>query len=130
MTISKKPFQLSVVVAKIQASLRRTYDFNEQEDFLSVGQVVFKPYDLTVIYQNEITELTKNEAKIMEVLFKGKGEFISRNRIMKELWDDESFIDGNTLAVNITRIRKKLREMGLEDFIRTKKRVGYAVNNE
>ena len=126
----QKPFQLSIVVAKIQALLRRTYDFTEQDDFLTIDQVILKPNNLTVSYQNETTSLTKNEAKIMAVLFNGKGQFISRDRIMKELWDDESFIDGNTLAVNITRIRKKLREMGLEDFILTKKGVGYAVNKE
>lgn len=126
----QKPFQLSIVVAKVQALLRRTYDFNEQDDFLAIDQVILKPNDLTVSYQNDTTSLTKNEAKIMEVLFKGKGQFISRDRIMKELWDDESFIDGNTLAVNITRTRKKLRDMGLDDFILTKKGVGYAINKE
>ena len=126
----QKPFQLSVVVAKIQALLRRTYDFNEQDDFLSIDQVIFKPYDLTISYQNETVSLTKNEAKIMAILFKGKGQFIARDRIMKELWDDESFIDGNTLAVNMTRIRKKLNGMGLSDFILTKKGVGYAVQKE
>lgn len=126
----QKPFQLSVVVAKIQALLRRTYDFNEQDDFLSIDQVILKPSDLTVSYQNETANLTKNETKILEILFKGNGQFILRDRIMKELWDDESFIDGNTLAVNITRIRKKLRDMGLEEFILTKKGVGYAVKKE
>lgn len=126
----QKPFQLSIVVAKIQALLRRTYDFTEQDDFLTIDQVILKPNELTVSYQNETMSLTKNEAKIMAVLFNGKGQFISRESIMKELWDDESFIDGNTLAVNVTRIRKKLREMGLEDFILTKKGVGYAINKE
>src|SRR5690554_6298537 len=126
----QKPFQLSIVVAKIQALLRRTYSFNEQDDFLTIDQVVLKPNDLTVSYQNEEMPLTKNEAKILAILFNGKGQFISKDRIMKELWEDESFIDGNTLAVNITRIRKKLREMGLRDFIQTKKGVGYAVNKE
>lgn len=126
----QKPFQLSIVVAKIQALFRRTYDFNEQDDFLTIDQVILKPNDLTVSYQNKTASLTKNEAKILAVLFNGKGKFISRNRIMKELWDDESFIDENTLAVNITRIRKKLREMDLDNFILTKKGVGYAVNKE
>ena len=126
----QKPFRLSIIVAKIQALLRRTYDFSEQDDFLTIDQVILKPNDLTISYQDETTSLTKNEAKILAVLFNGKGKFISRDRIMKELWDDESFIDGNTLAVNITRIRKKLRDMDLEDFILTKKGVGYAINKE
>ena len=126
----QKPFQLSIVVAKIQALLRRTYDFTEQDNFLTIDQVILKPNDLTVSFQNETASLTKNETKILSVLFQGKGNFISRDRIMKELWDDESFIDGNTLAVNITRIRKKLREIGLEEFILTKKGVGYAINKD
>ena len=126
----QKPFQLSIVVAKIQALLRRTYDFTEQDDFLTIDQVILKPNDLTVSFQNETASLTKNETKILSVLFQGKGNFISRDRIMKELWDDESFIDGNTLAVNITRIRKKLREIGLEEFILTKKGVGYVINKD
>lgn len=102
----------------------------EQDNFLTIDQVILKPNDLTVSFQNETASLTKNEAKILSVLFQGKGNFISRDRIMKELWDDESFIDGNTLAVNITRIRKKLREIGQENFILTKKGVGYAINKD
>ncbi|WP_161877998.1 response regulator transcription factor [Alkalibacterium sp. MB6] len=126
----QKPFRLSVVVAKIQALLRRTYDFNEQDDFLTMNQLILKPMDLTVSYNGETATLTKNECKIMEVLFKGKGEFVSKDRIMKELWEDESFIDGNTLAVNITRLRKKLRDIGKDEAIVTKKGVGYAINKE
>lgn len=126
----QKPFRLSVVVAKIQALLRRTYDFNEQDDFLTMNQLILKPMDLTVFYNGETATLTKNECKIMEVLFKGKGEFVSKDRIMKELWEDESFIDGNTLAVNITRLRKKLRDIGKDEAIVTKKGVGYAINKE
>lgn len=126
----QKPFRLSVVLAKIQALLRRTYDFNEQEDLLNINQVLLRPAELSVSYLDETVSLTKNESKILEVLFRGKGEFVSRDKIMQVLWDDESFIDGNTLAVNITRLRKKLREIGKDDFILTKKGVGYAVNKE
>lgn len=126
----QKPFRLSIVVAKIQALLRRAYDFNEQEDFLTMNQVVLKPADLSLTYGDETIHLTKNESKIMEILFKGKGDFISREKIMQGLWEDESFIDGNTLAVNITRLRKKVRDAGKDDFILTKKGVGYAINKE
>lgn len=126
----QKPFRLSIVVAKIQALLRRTYDFKEQDDFLTFNQVILKPSDLTLDYMDETISLTKNESKIMESLFNGKGEFVSKEKIMKDLWEDESFIDGNTLAVNIARLRKKLRDIGKEDFILTKKGVGYALNKE
>ena len=126
----QKPFRLSVVLAKIQALLRRTYDFNEQDDFLNINQVILKPAEFSVSYLEETVSLTKNESKILEVLFSGKGDFVSKEKIMEVLWDDESFIDGNTLAVNITRLRKKLREIGKDDFIVTKKGVGYAVNKE
>jgi len=123
----QKPFQLTVVVAKIQAMLRRTYDFSETENFYSASQVTLKPSELSLIYKDKTVSLTKNELKIIEILFKHKGEYVSKERIMKQLWEDESFIDSNTLAVNIARLRKKLKELGKEDFIATKKGVGYAV---
>ncbi|WP_368645779.1 response regulator transcription factor [Alkalibacterium putridalgicola] len=123
----QKPFQLTVVVAKIQAMLRRTYDFSETENFYSASQVTLKPSELSLIYKEKTVSLTKNELKIIEILFKHKGEYVSKERIMKQLWEDESFIDSNTLAVNIARLRKKLKELDKEDFIATKKGVGYAV---
>ncbi|GAA0369521.1 response regulator transcription factor [Alkalibacterium iburiense] len=126
----QKPFRLSIVVAKIQALLRRTYDFKEQDDFVTFNHVILKPSDLTLSYKEETVSLTKNESKIMEILLNGKGEYVSKEKIMRDLWEDESFIDGNTLAVNITRLRKKVRDIGEEDFILTKKGVGYAINKE
>lgn len=123
----QKPFQLTVVVAKIQAMLRRTYDFSETEDFYSSSQVTLKPSELSLVYKGETASLTKNEMKILEILFKHKGEYVSKEVIMRQLWEDESFIDSNTLAVNIARLRKKLKELGKKEFIVTKKGVGYAI---
>lgn len=123
----QKPFQLTVVVAKIQAMLRRTYDFSDNERFYSTGQVTLKPSELNLVYRDKTVSLTQNEMKIMETLFKHKGEYVSKELIMRQLWEDESFIDSNTLAVNIARLRKKLKELGKEDFIVTKKGVGYAI---
>lgn len=123
----QKPFNLSVVIAKIQALLRRTYDFTENEHFFSVNDVILKPAESTLSAGGETVDLTNNERKIMEVLFQHKGEFVSRETIMTRLWEDESFIDDNTLAVNIARLRKKLKSIGQEGFIKTKKGVGYAV---
>lgn len=123
----QKPFHLSVVTAKIQALLRRTYDFTENENYLTVNQVVLKPAESILTYQGKRIDLTKNEMKIIEILFRNKGEYVSRENIMKHLWEDESFIDDNTLAVNIARLRKKLKHVEQNDFIKTKKGVGYAV---
>lgn len=126
----QKPFNLSVVVAKIQALLRRTYDFTENEQYLSVDDFVLKPSESVILYQGQPIDLTRNEMKIMEVLFENKGKYVSKDLIMKHLWEDESFIDDNTLAVNIARLRKKLKEFNQNDFITTKKGVGYAVGRD
>lgn len=107
--------------------LRRTYDFSETEDFYSSSQVTLKPSELSLVYKGETASLTKNEMKILEILFKHKGEYVSKEVIMRQLWEDESFIDSNTLAVNIARLRKKLKELGKKEFIVTKKGVGYAI---
>ena len=122
-----KPFDLTVAIAKIQALLRRTYDFNESDSFLNHQGVYLKVNELSVQFEEEEIGLTKTEMKILEQLFLHKSEFVSREAIMVSLWEDESFIDDNTLAVNITRLRKKLSGMGLENFIVTKKGYGYGL---
>ena len=123
----QKPFQLSIVTAKVQALLRRTYDFNEPLQFMSVGQVVLKANESRLTVGEEAVDLTRNELRIIEILFQHKGTFVTREAIMMHLWEDESFIDDNTLAVNITRLRKKFTEIGQTNMIKTKKGVGYGV---
>lgn len=123
----QKPFSLTVVIAKVQALLRRTYDYAESEHYLSAEDVILKPNDSTLSYGDDTVELTKNETQILDVLFRNKGNFVSRDEIITKLWESESFIDDNTLAVNISRLRKKLKELGKEDIIRTKKGAGYGV---
>ncbi|MEG0474818.1 MAG: response regulator transcription factor [Carnobacterium sp.] len=123
-----KPFDLTVAVAKVQALLRRTYDFNDAENFLTHHQAILKLGESKLQYQEQEIELTRNELKIMELLFLSKGEYVSREDIMVKLWEDESFIDDNTLAVNIARLRKKLTAIGLKEFILTKKGWGYGLN--
>ncbi|SFB99083.1 DNA-binding response regulator, OmpR family, contains REC and winged-helix (wHTH) domain [Alkalibacterium subtropicum] len=123
----QKPFQMTVVVAKIQAMLRRTYDFSDTDHFYSASQVILKPSELNLIYKDKKASLTGNEMRIMEILFKHKGEYVSKELIMRQLWEDEAFIDSNTLAVNIARLRKKLKAVGKDNFILTKKGVGYAI---
>lgn len=125
-----KPFDLTVALAKIQALLRRTYDFTGNDIYLSHRQVHLKTSELKVQYQDQEVELTKNEMKILEVLFLQKGAFVSREAIMMKLWENDSFIDDNTLAVNINRLRKKLAEINVTSFIVTKKGFGYGLQKD
>ena len=122
-----KPFDLTIAIAKIQALLRRTYDFNENDSFLNHQGVYLKANELRLQYEEKEMALTKTEMKILEQLFLHKSEFVSREAIMVSLWENEAFIDDNTLAVNIARLRKKLAEIGLENFIITKKGYGYGL---
>ena len=122
-----KPFDLSVLVAKIQALLRRTYSFSGQMSVIECKGVVLNLSDSTLTYEGRKIELTKNEFKIVQILFENAGRTLSRDVIISRLWECESFIDDNTLTVNITRLRKHLEELGLYDFIKTKKGIGYIV---
>lgn len=126
----QKPFDLTVALAKIQALLRRTYDFNDTDNYLRVGDVVLKPGESKLLFQDEEIDLTRNELKVLELLFQQKKTFVSREEIMVRLWEDESFIDDNTLAVLIARLRKKLNQIGLEHFIVTKKGLGYSIQED
>ncbi|NLK43483.1 MAG: response regulator transcription factor [Tissierellia bacterium] len=122
-----KPFDLSVLVAKINALIRRTYSFQGQVNILERNGVVLNLNDVCIIYKDEKLELTKNDFKILQVLMENPGKVVSRSEIMTRLWDSDSFIDDNTLTVNVTRLRKKLEEIGIYDFIITKKGLGYMV---
>lgn len=122
-----KPFDLSVVVAKVQALIRRTYSFGGQMNIIEQSGAVLNLSDTTLSYLNEKIQLTKNEFKILQILLENVGKVISRDSIMTRLWESDSFIDDNTLTVNVARLRKRLEEMGLCDFIKTKKGLGYMV---
>lgn len=122
-----KPFDLSVLTAKVQAMLRRTYDFAGQTNLLEYKGVILNTSDTTLSYNGQKIDLTKNEYKILQVLLENKGKVVSRDAIMTKLWETDSFIDDNTLTVNVTRLRKKLEDVGLYDFISTKKGIGYMV---
>jgi len=122
-----KPFDLNVLTAKIQAMLRRTYDFAGQTNLLEHKGVILNTGDATISYNNKKVELTKNEYKILQALIENKNKVVSRDLIMERLWETDSFIDDNTLTVNVTRLRKKLNDVGLHDFIKTKKGIGYMV---
>lgn len=122
-----KPFELSVITAKIQALIRRTYDFQGQVHLLQHKKAILNLNDTTLTYEGSKIELTKNDFRILQILMENAGKVISRDQVMNRLWENDSFIDDNTLTVNMTRLRKKLEEAGLSGFIVTKKGLGYMV---
>lgn len=122
-----KPFDLNVLTAKVQALLRRTYDFTGQTNLLEHKGAILNIGDSTLNYNGRKIELSKNESKMLQVLLENKGKVVSRDTIMTRLWETDSYIDDNTLTVNITRLRKKLHEAELSNFIVTKKGIGYLV---
>ena len=121
-----KPFSIEVLGAKVVSLLRRTYSYNNSEmDVVSHNGLIFNIGSGVASANGKSVELTKNEAQILALLFKNRGNTVSRERIMRKLWKDASFIDDNTLTVNMTRLRKKLSDLGLENYIETKKNLGY-----
>ncbi|MDA1815022.1 response regulator transcription factor [Bacillus cereus] len=124
----QKPFYTDVLVAKIQALMRRTYSYTQTEtNVVEYEGVVLNLQSGEVTYHNQIVELTKNEFKILQILMQNIGSIVSRDNIMRKLWENESFVDDNTLTVNVARVRKKLAELGKEEFIHTKKGQGYII---
>ncbi len=122
-----KPFDLAVLMAKVQALLRRTYDFGGQVPILTHGDVLLNTADGTLAYQGQKTELTKNENRILSVLLEHKGEIVSRDALMNRLWETDAYVDENTLTVNVTRLRKKLEGAGVPELIKTRKGMGYII---
>lgn len=120
-----KPFELDVLAAKVQAILRRTYAFNTQAAIMEHQGILLNLSDMSLVYKNVKLELSKNEFRILHTLFEHAGETVTREAIMKKLWDDECFVDDNTLTVNMNRLRKKLESIGITELIATKKGVGY-----
>ena len=122
-----KPFDQSVLMAKLQALLRRTYDFGASQQVLEHKGALLGTGDSTLSYRDQKIPLTKNELRILSVLLKNKGRAVSREKLMQALWETDSFVDENTLSVNVNRLRKKLSAAGLDDFITTKFGVGYLI---
>ena len=125
-----KPFDLSVLTAKVQAMLRRTYDFGSPEPALTARGAVLDMNAGVLDYGDEHIPLTKNELRILQSLLEKPGQVVSRDELMMRLWQTDSFVDENTLTVNVTRLRRKLENAGLVDFIKTKKGLGYIVDEE
>ena len=122
-----KPFDLHVLTAKVGALLRRTYSFQGQVHVLEHNGVVLNLNDATLAYRDRKIELTRNDFKIVQLLMENAGRVVSREEMMQRLWESDQFIDDNTLTVNITRLRRKLADIGLPNWIVTKKGLGYLV---
>ena len=120
-----KPFDQSVLMAKIQALLRRTYDFGTSSTLLEHRGAMLNTGDSTLLYDGERIELSKNEYRILFTLIQNKGKVVSREKLMEALWKTDIFVDENTLSVNVNRLRKKLDGVGLNGFITTKFGMGY-----
>ena len=123
-----KPFDQNVLIAKVQAMLRRAYDYAGAVPVLEHRGAMLNTGDGTLTYEGKSIDLTKNEYRILLVLMKQKGTVVSRERLMELLWEGDSFVDENTLTVNVNRLRKKLDGAGLTGFITTKFGVGYLIS--
>lgn len=122
-----KPFDLDVLTVKIQAMLRRTYDFVSQSVVLEHRGAMLNLTEATLVYGSEKLELTKNELRILQVLMENKEKVVARDTLMTKLLESDSYVDENTLSVNVNRLREKLEGAGLLDFIQTKKGIGYRI---
>lgn len=122
-----KPFDLDVLTAKVQAMLRRTYDFAGKSSLIEHRGAILNTGDAALTYNGQKIELTKNDYKILQILMENKGKTVKRETLIMKLWETDSYVDENTLTVNMARLRRKLETAGLCDFIATKKGVGYMV---
>ena len=122
-----KPFDLEVLIAKIQAMLRRTYDFSGQSGLVEHRGIILSTTDCVLTYQDQRVRLPRNEYRILLTLLENKGRIVTREVLMQKLWESDSYVDENTLNVNIARLRRRLEELGLKNFIITQKGEGYLV---
>lgn len=122
-----KPVDLNVMTAKVQAVLRRAYDMGGKIPVLEHREAVLNLNDASLNYRGERIELTKNEFRILQTLLENKGKVVSRDTLMTRLWQTDSYVEENTLTVNVTRLRRKLEGVGLKEFIVTKVGSGYMI---
>ncbi len=122
-----KPFDQSVLMAKVQALLRRSYDFTADPPDPQVRGAVLSASESRLLYAGQVIDLTKNECRILDCLMGSAGRVVSREKLMQKLWETDCFVDENTLTVNINRLRKKLDAAGLAGFIATRHGIGYII---
>ncbi|GAA0422357.1 response regulator transcription factor [Virgibacillus sp. AGTR] len=124
----QKPFDSYVLVAKLQAIIRRTYEYkSDSNQIIECKQVILNLSDTAVYHQDQRVELTKNEFEILKTLMENKGKVVTRDRLMKKLWDDDIYVNENTLTVNINRLRSRLEDIGVVNYIVTKRGMGYII---
>jgi len=123
-----KPFELDVLVAKINALLRRSYNYVENNsETISHNGLVLNVDNGSVDVNGEVIDLSKNEYRLLYILMKNHGKILSREKLLRALWDDERFVDDNTLTVNINRLRRKIEQAGVKNYIETKVGQGYII---
>ena len=125
-----KPFNIQILLAKISSVLRRNSSANDIKDKIDAKDFVLNMQNSSIAKDDKVIELTKNEYKILKYLIQNRGRIVSREDIMETLWETESFIDDNTLSVNITRLRAKLEELGLKELLETRRGQGYILKGE
>lgn len=123
----QKPFDLGVLVAKVSALLRRNYTYQDESFQFTHRQLIFHLSNSTVQYGTKTVELSRNEFIILQTLMRNTGKIVSRDDLMQVLWNDEQFVDDNTLTVNVNRLRRKIAQLGLDEFIGTRKGLGYII---
>ncbi|ENK0557850.1 response regulator transcription factor [Clostridium sporogenes] len=124
----QKPFNSEVLIAKLQAIIRRTYEYkNEEAKVLKCDDLLLNLDNATLLYNEKSLELTKNEMLLLKTLMENKGKGVSRSKLMKKLWDDDIYVNENTLTVNINRLRNRLEKFGIKDLIVTQKGIGYII---
>jgi len=127
----QKPFHFDVLIAKIQAVLRRVYQYNNEQILIRTWNGATVDYEKNIVTnESGSIELTKNEIFILKCLIEQKNKIVSREQLIRSLWDDDRYVSDNTLTVNVNRLRKKLEELGLERFIETKIGQGYVAKEE
>ena len=125
-----KPIDMGVLIAKIQAVLRRTCDFTASVSIIEHKGLILNTENNTLTYKGENIDLTKNEYRIIHVLMTNRDKVVSREKLMEKLWESDSFVDENTLTVNVNRLRKKLDAIGAKNMIATKHGIGYILQSE
>lgn len=120
-----KPYNTEILLARVAGVLKRTYGKSINEDVISYGNLNLNLANGSISYNSNTIELTKNELKILAYLIKNKGKIVSRDALMDALWQSDLFLDDNTLSVNVTRLRKKIEEIGLSNIIETRRGLGY-----
>lgn len=120
-----KPYNTEILIARVSAILKRSYGKNSNEEIMNYGDLKLNLANGSISYNSNNIELTKNELRILAYLIKNRGKIVSRDTLMDALWQSDLFLDDNTLSVNVTRLRKKIEEIGLSNIIETRRGLGY-----